>query len=95
MKNGFWRITDGKDQYTRNSRVKKMSIDVRYAGEDGYTPLKTVSLKDDKARKDWKVIDMLGVRNVVSVRIRIDDIYKGSRYKTDVCISEIMFVQNE
>ena len=95
MKNGSWRISDGKDQYTRNSRVKKMRIDVQYVGESGYTPLKTVSLKDDKVRKDWMVIDMLGVENVISVRIRIDSIYKGSKYKTDVCISEIMFVRNE
>ena len=93
MKNGFWKITQGLDQYTRNSRVKEMTIEVRYAGESGYKTLKTVSLKDDKARKDWKVIDMLGVRNVTAVRIRVDAIYKGTKFPTDVCISEIMFVQ--
>ena len=94
MKNGFWKITDGKDQYTRNSRVKKMTIDVLYAGESGYKTLKTVSLKDDKARKDWKVIDMLGVRNVIGVRFRIDEIFTGSKFPNDVCISEIMFVRH-
>jgi len=93
MKNGFWKIADGKDQYTRNSRVKKMTIQVRYAGESGFQTLKTVSLKDDKARKDWKVIDMLHAENVTAVRIRVDEIHKGSKYPNDVCISEIMFVQ--
>ena len=93
MKNGFWKTTDGKDQYARNSRVKKMAIEAQYAGESGYKALKTVSLKDDKARKDWKVIDMLGVKNVTAVRIRINEIFKGSKFPTDVCISEIMFVQ--
>lgn len=93
MKNGFWKNADGKDQYTRNSRVKKMAIEVRYAGEEAYSALKTVSLKDDKARKDWKVIEMLHAENVASVRIRVDEIYKGSKFPNDVCISEIMFVQ--
>jgi len=93
MKNGFWKITDGKDQYTRNSRVKKMTISVRYSTSDTYKELKAVTLKDDKTRKDWKVINMLNVRNVISVRIRIDDIFKGSKYPNDVCVSEIMFVQ--
>ncbi len=94
MKNGFWKNTDGKDQYTRNSRVKKMTIFVRYAGSNDYQLLRNVTLKDDSARKDWKVIDMPGLQNVTAVRIRIDSIYAGSKYKTDVCISEIMFVWN-
>ena len=93
MKNGFWKITDGKDQYIRNSRVKKMTISVRYTTSDTYEELKAVTLKDDKTRKDWEVINMLNVRNVISVRIRIDDIFKGSKYPNDVCVSEIMFVQ--
>ena len=94
IKNGFWKNADGKNHYTRNSRVKKMTIDVLYAGESGYTTLKTASLKDDKSRKDWKVIDLPEAQNVTGVRIRIDKIYKGSKYPTDVCISEIMFVQH-
>ena len=94
MKNGFWKTTNGLDQYTRNSRVKKMTIFVRYAGSDEEQMLKDVTLKDDGGRKDWKVINMLGVQNVIGVRIRIDEIYRGSKFPTDVCISEIMFVQH-
>lgn len=93
MKNGFWKITDGKDQYSRNSRVKKMTLSLRYAGSDSYQELKTVTLKDDKARKDWKVITLGHQTAVTGVRIRIDAIFTGSKYKNDVCISEIMFVQ--
>lgn len=92
MKNGFWKISDGKDQYTRNSRVKKMTIEVQLEGESGYRTLKTVSLKDDKARKDWTVIDMQHAEHVTAVRIRVDSIYKGSKYPNDVCISEMMFI---
>ena len=94
MKNGFWKITNGMDQYTRNSRVKKMTIEVMYDGASGYQTLKTVSLKDDTARKDWKVINMLHVQNVTAVRIRIDEIFQGSKFPTDVCVSEMMFVQH-
>ena len=94
MKNGFWKVTDGKDQYTRNSRVKKMTIEVRMDGESGYRTLKTVSLEDDKDRKGWTVIDMQHAENITAVRIRVDAIYKGSKYATDVCISEIMFVRH-
>ncbi len=93
MKNGFWKITDGKDQYTRNSRVKKMTVDFRYAGSAGYRDGKTVTLKDDKTRADWKMISLGGKTNVTGVRVRIDAIYAGSKYKNDVCISEIMFVR--
>lgn len=94
MKNGFWKTTNGLDQYARNSRVRKMTLFVRYADSGDYQLLKDVTLKDDGGRKDWKVIDMLGVQNVIGVRIRIDEIYRGSKFPTDVCISEIMFVQH-
>ena len=92
IKNGFWKITEGLDQYTRNSRVKKMTIDYRYDGSNDYRDKKTISLKDDKKRKDWKTIDLGRHENVTGIRILIQDIYKGSKFKTDVCISEIMFV---
>lgn len=95
MKNGFWRYTDGKDQYTRNCRVKKMTIALRYADGGDYLELKTASLKDDGRQKEWKVIDLLGKNQVIGVRIRIDAVHAGSKYPNDVCISEIMFVQKQ
>lgn len=93
MKNGFWRVTDGQDQYTRNCRVKEMTIAVRYSGSGAYRDLKTVTLRDDGRQKAWKVIDMLGITQVTGIRIRIDQVYHGSKFPNDVCISEIMFVQ--
>ncbi|MCR4887378.1 MAG: hypothetical protein K5919_10735 [Clostridiales bacterium] len=95
MKNGFWRYTDGKDQYTRNCRVKNMTIALRYADGGDYWDLKTASLKDDGRQKEWKVIDLLGKNQVIGVRIRIDAVYSGTKFPNDVCISEIMFVQKQ
>ena len=95
IKNGFWKITDGLDQYTRNSRIRKMTVFVRYAGGEGYQALTEAVLEDDPVRKDWKVIDLPGAQNVTGVRIRVDDIYTGSKFPNDVCVSEIMFVRNE
>ena len=95
IKNGFWKITDGKDQYTRNCRIKKMTIETRKTGSSDYVKLKTVTLKDDKKRKDWQVIELPAAEDVTGVRIRIDSVYKGSKFKTDVCVSEIMFVRRE
>ena len=94
MKNGFWKFTNGLDQYVRNSRVKKMTIFVRYAGSDDYQMIKDVTLKDESARKDWKVINLQHLQNATSMRIRIDEIFMGSKFPSDVCISEIMFVQH-
>ena len=92
IKNGFWKYTDGLDQYTRNSRVKKMTVEFRYAGSSTYRDAKSVTLKDDKSRRDWSAVK-LAKSGVTGVRIRIDSIYQGTKYKNDVCISEVMFVQ--
>ena len=92
IKNGFWKYTDGHDQYTRNSRVKTMVVDYLYEGQTEYSDAKKIKLKDDKKRKDWIRIDLGHKDNVVAVRLLIKEMYRGSRYKTDVCISEVMFV---
>ena len=92
IKNGFWKITDGKDQYTRNSRIKKMSVEY-FTAQGGYQKGQSYTLKDDKARKDWTVLSLGHLSGVTGVRIRIDSIYAGSKYKNDVCVSEVMFVQ--
>ena len=92
IKNGFWKITDGLDQYTRNSRVKVMTVDFQYEGSTQYRDPKTVTLPDDKSRQDWTRVDLGSHQNVVSVRFLIKSIYQGSKYKNDVCISEVRFV---
>ena len=93
IKNGFWKTTDGKDQYTRNSRIKAMTVDFCYENSGEYRDEIKVTLKDDKKRKDWQIVKLDGKRNVTSVRICVKSIYEGSKFKTDVCVSEVMFVQ--
>ena len=92
IKNGFWRYTDGLDQYVRNSRIRQMKIDFRYAGEDGYRDPKIAVLPDDRERRDWTAVDLGLRRNVDSVRIMVQSIYVGTAFPTDVCVSEIQFV---
>ena len=94
MKNGFWKVTAGYDQYTRNCRIKKMEVDYRYE-YGGYQDGHIFVLKDDKARKDWKVLTLKAKKDVVEVRIRVLDVYRGAKFRNDVAVSEIMFVQKE
>ena len=90
MKNGVW---TSPDAYTRNSRVKSLSIDYIYAGGSDYIDRNTIKLPDEKYPSNWMVLQLGAKNNVIGVRIRIDDQYTGTVYKTDVCISELMFVQ--
>ena len=93
IKNGFWRYTDGYDQYVRNSRVKVMTVDYLYEGRSDYSDAEKITLKDDKKRKDWIKLNLGPKEKVTSVRFLIQKIYQGSKFKKDVCISEVMFVQ--
>ena len=93
IKNGFWKKTDGKDQYTRNSRIKEMIVDFCYGNDGEYRDAQKVTLKDDKKRKNWQVVQLGGKTGVTCVRICVKSIYQGSKYKTDICVSEVMFVQ--
>ena len=92
IKNGFWKYTNGNDQYLRNSRVKKMRVDFQYSGHSNYSDSMTVTLPDDSLRADWTKISLGSRQNVESVRFLIQEIYKGSKYPNDVCISEVRFV---
>lgn len=95
IKNGFWRITKGLDQYTRNGRPKKIAISFRYDNGAEYRDEMEVTLRDDKERNDWQRISLGRHENVSSVRIRVISIYKGTKFKTDVAISEVMLVERE
>lgn len=92
IKNGFWKVTDGFDQYPRNGRLKKIEISYRYLNEPDFRDPATYTLKDDKAREHWQVVDIGLHENVDAVRIRVLSIYKGSKFKTDVAVSEMMLV---
>lgn len=91
IKNGFWRVSNGNDQYIRNSRVKTMTVDFQYSGTNGYTDAVTVTLPDDTLRYDWTKVDLGMHSRVISVRFLIRESYVGSVYPNDVCISEVRF----
>ena len=91
IKNGFWKITKGYDQYPRNSRPKKIEISFLYQGQNDYTDAVEITLKDDKKREDWQKVDLGMHENVQAVRIRILSIFKGSKFPKDVAISEVEF----
>ena len=92
LKNGSWKKDGKNDHYTRNSRIKKM--DIEYMGPDdaGYSAAKTVTLPDDGTGNGWTEIGLDQIDGVKRIRLRILDIYKGTAYPHDVCLSEIMFL---
>ncbi len=89
LKNGFWKITSGYDQYYRNSRVRGIAVSFRYAGASYYTDEVSFTVGDSKTQH---VLNLGPHRNVTGVRFRILSIYTGERFANDVCISEAMFV---
>ena len=91
IKNGFWSYYNGNDLYVRNCRIRSMTVDFKYASSSYYTDGMTVTLQDDKTRADWTRINLGMHYNVVSVRFLILDIYTGTAYPNDVCISEVKF----
>ena len=95
IKNGFWRITNNLDQYTRNGRPKKIAISFLYDGESEFCDEMEWTLRDDKERRDWQIVSLGHHENVSAVRIRILSIYTGTKFKNDVAISEIKFVEKE
>lgn len=92
IKNGFWKISGGLDQYVRNGRVRRMTMDFRYSGSSAYTDAVSISLPDDSLRMDWTKVNLGTHRNVTAVRVLIHDVYTGSKFPTDICISEVRFV---
>ena len=95
IKNGFWYINKGLDQYTRNGRPKEIAVGFLYDGESEYRDEVKLTLRDDKERKDWQKLNLGRHENVSAVRIRVISIYKGTKFKTDVAISEVMLVERE
>ncbi len=92
IKNGFWKITNGLDQYTRNCRVKSMTVEFRYSYSGVYTDGMTVTLADDPYRYNWTKVSLGNHTDVVSVRFLIQSIYYGTKFPNDVCISEVRFM---
>ena len=95
FKNGFWAYgTSGKDQYPINARPKKVRVEFLYSGKTQYADALELTLKDDKARQDWQRFDVGRHTGVTAVRLWVLSAYQGSQYPNDVCLSEVMLVQN-
>ena len=94
VKNGFWGYNDkGVDQYSINARPKNITVKFLYNGENKYRDDLKATLLDEWG-SDWQRIDLGHHEDVTSVRIVIHSSYKGSYYKNDVCLSEVMLVQH-
>ena len=92
IKNGFWRTTNGHDQYGRNSRVKTFEITFRYAGSETFTDPMTVTLPETEnwsKRKIGVLVDINAHHQVDAIRLRMIDRYIGTNFPQDVCVSEI------
>ena len=95
IKNGFWKGSGKDSQFIANGRIRKMTLFVRDAGTEDYRELKSFSFRDETAPKDWTVISLPEAKNITGVCFRIDQVYRGTKFPADICISEIMFVQNK
>ncbi len=94
FKNGFWGYsTTGTDQYPLNSRPKNIRVDFRYQNGADYTDPVDITLQDDRARQDWQRFDLGRHSQVTGVRIRVITYYTGSKFPKDICLSEVMLVQ--
>ncbi len=95
FKNGFWGYnTKGDDLYVINARPKTVLVEFLYAGAGAYTDGVELTLWDDASRSGWQSFDVGHRQNVTSVRIWIRSAYEGTKYPNDVCLSEVMLVQN-
>jgi len=93
VKNGFWAYNDkGGDQYVINARPKDVRVEFLYAGEKDYRDPVDWTLKDE-SRNGWQVLEVGNHPSVTSVRVAVWSVYKRKSYPNDVCLSEIMLVQ--
>lgn len=86
VKNGFWKVTDGLDQYWRNCRAREVTLSFRYANESGFGDERYYEFHDEK---ELVVIDV-GVReDVTGIRFQVESVYEGERFKNDVAVTYI------
>ena len=94
FKNGFWAYNDkGRDQYSINARPREIRVEFLYSGETEFRDAAKATLKDE-AFKGWQKVSLGHHSNVTAVRVAVISTYKGSEFKNDVCLSEVMLVQH-
>lgn len=89
IRNGYWKISSGLDQYTRNSRVKEFALSFRLQGEKEFTHASTFRIQDEQREQTFSFEP---VENVAEIRFDILSIYKGTKFPEDVAISEMAFM---
>ena len=91
IKNGYWLVKNGTDEYYLNSRVKSMTVDFLCDGAEEYADPVVVNISDNASRSRWTGFDLGSHHQVCVVRFQIQEVYTGSRFPNDVCISEVKF----
>ncbi len=92
LKNGFWAYSsNGTDQYQINCRPKEIQVEFRKDGYGFYQDPIKLNLTD--SRSDWQRFDLGTHEKIASVRIWVLSAYTGTKYKNDVCLSEVMLVR--
>ena len=95
IKNGFWGTSQyGNDLFTMNCRARSVQIEFQYSGASGYWDAVSFTLPDSASRWDWQRLNVGRHTNVVSVRLRVTSVYTGTGYPYDVCLNEVMLVQD-
>ena len=77
VKNGFWSITDGEDQYWRNNRIRDSIITFQYQGSDDFVDPVYYTFADTKQEAE---IDLDYRKNVTAIRLQIENVYNGSKF---------------
>ena len=92
IKNGYWKISSGLDQYARNSRPKTIKLSFTYQDGREQTDALLFKLADDYDRATWQQLDFDPHDDVVQVRIQVMDLYYGTKFPEDVAVSELCFM---
>jgi len=83
VKNGFWKITSGIDQYWRNNRIKEAILSFQYEGRDDFIDPIAYTFADEKEVADIN----LGAREgVVAIMFQIESVYRGNKFD-DVAVT--------
>lgn len=78
-----------KEVFFANSRPKQLEISFLYRGKSYFTDEIYADLQD--GFKEYQSFGVLDRKDVEAVRVRVTDVYGGSRFFGDICISEVVF----
>ena len=90
IRNGYLKITEGKDQYWRNGRLAQVEVSFRKTGSADFADTVIVNIEDERRNdKNWTRLPVGMQEHVEAVRVRVRLIYTGSKFKEDVAVSEM------